>query len=179
MKNLAIVSLLAMLSIVPMPWAYANDPVPHEKESIATLEEMNGMVRSSVEGGTFSSVQPGVRLSDGDRLLVGENAKATIHFDDGCIQTYDEPGIYAIDEGCLAGAALAAPSAAPPANAALTATAAAPAGTAASTVVGSSSATLAASSSPLIAAGIALTAGWALGDRQQRDCRCPAPPVSP
>ncbi len=54
------------------------------REYLGALEQAEGEVMVSEDGGTPTPIQPGTRLKAGQRVTVADGAKALIRFDDGC-----------------------------------------------------------------------------------------------
>ena len=67
----------------------------------------DGTVMSS-SGGDFVPAATGTPLQAGDRIMVAENARASVFFDDRCFTTYDSPGVYVVERRCDGAAAPAA-----------------------------------------------------------------------
>lgn len=74
-------------------------------EQAATLRVDRGSVMTS-QGGEFATANSGQVLVAGERLMVGENATATVIYDNDCKREYNAPGVYVIDATCVKAAAL-------------------------------------------------------------------------
>ncbi|MFT3755268.1 MAG: hypothetical protein QM769_04875 [Pseudoxanthomonas sp.] len=96
-SSLLIGALLLSLSVVS---ARAQD----RDETVAAVNKPAGEVRTSRAGAEFTPAAPGQRLEQGDRILVGQDSKVTLRFDNNCDLTFDEPGVYTVDNRCVAGA---------------------------------------------------------------------------
>lgn len=72
-----------------------------EKDEIATLNVDSGVIMIS-NGGPFVSAATGQRLFEDTRVMVSTDSKAVIDFDNGCDQTFEDPGVYNLDKNCKA-----------------------------------------------------------------------------
>lgn len=95
-------------SAVAMP-AFAQDPVQaDEKPDSIVLESKVGSVMGST-GGEYVTVNQGKVLVEGQSLMLNDGAEATVayyyYFDDGkrfrkCVEKYEGPNTYVIDDSC-------------------------------------------------------------------------------
>ncbi len=93
--NTSLCSALTLLSVV----AFAQ---PHDEDkTVATLEVGKGTIMTS-KGGEFVTASTGEKLIKEERLMVAKESSATVVYNDHCKRTYDEPGVYKIDEDCKA-----------------------------------------------------------------------------
>lgn len=74
-----------------------------EDQSVATLRVQSGDVKASA-GADFNLANTGTRLQAGNRLMLGEGARAVLRYDNDCEVEYTKPGVYTIDGDCKVGA---------------------------------------------------------------------------
>lgn len=79
-----------------------------EEDAVATIRVDGGVIMLSEQDRPFMTVVDGQPAAVGDRLMVAEESGATVRYNDGCDQKYDEPGIYEIEPDCIRAAALVA-----------------------------------------------------------------------
>lgn len=96
-SSMLIGAVLLSLSVLP---AQAQN----RDETVAAVREPAGEVRTSREGAEFTTAAPGQRMEPGDRILVGQDSKVTLRFDNSCDRVFDKPGVYTVDSSCVAGA---------------------------------------------------------------------------
>jgi hypothetical protein len=96
----AAVALTVALALPPLAMAQANG----DTQPVATLQVGGGVIMVSNQGSPFASGQSNDSLYSGARLMVTKNSSATVVYNDGCRQTYSNPGVYTISATCLAGA---------------------------------------------------------------------------
>lgn len=77
--------LVAALSLLP---AFAQ-------QAVGTLQ-VNGTVMTST-GGEFAAAADGQSVTEGTRLMVGENSSASITFPNGAVVNFTQPGVYTIN----------------------------------------------------------------------------------
>ena len=103
-KFTLIAALIA--SGIAMP-AFAQDPVQEKPDSIV-LEGKVGSVMGST-GGEYATVNQGKVLVEGQSLMLSDGAEATVayyyYYDDGkrfrkCVEKYEGPNTYTIDDEC-------------------------------------------------------------------------------
>lgn len=70
-----------------------------EDQAVATLRAQSGEVKASV-GGDFNLANNGTRFQAGNRLMLGEGARAVLRYDNECEVEYTKPGVYTIDGDC-------------------------------------------------------------------------------
>lgn len=68
-------------------------------DGVATLRVDRGNVMAS-NGGEFVTANSGVRLVEGNRLMITEGSYATVIYSDRCVEQYATPGVYVIDATC-------------------------------------------------------------------------------
>lgn len=68
----------------------------------ATLQIDQGSIMTSA-GGDFVTAADRKRLDEGQRVMVTEGSKATLVYDNGCREELVDPGVYVVDEDCVAG----------------------------------------------------------------------------
>ena len=88
----------AMLLSLSALTARAQD----KDETTAAVSRPTGEVRASHEGAEFILATAGQRVQPGDRILVGQDSKVTLRFDNNCNRTFDKPGVYTVDSSCMA-----------------------------------------------------------------------------
>ncbi|KAF1695293.1 hypothetical protein [Pseudoxanthomonas koreensis] len=74
-------------------------PALAQEGGIATLAAQAGKVSVS-SNGEFAGVPTGQVLRRGDRLMLLEDASATLRLGSGCSVNFDKPGVYEIPEKC-------------------------------------------------------------------------------
>lgn len=89
--------LVVALASMPL---YAQSTSDESDETVAKVQTNGGVIMIS-EGGEFQTALPDQRVKAKARLMVSEESSATVVFDDGCDQKYDEPGVYEISETCV------------------------------------------------------------------------------
>lgn len=72
-----------------------------QDKAIATLEVNKGVIMIST-GGEFLTGTSGQKLYDDERIMVTQDASATVVYNDHCKRTYEVPGVYKVEEGCKA-----------------------------------------------------------------------------
>lgn len=97
------IGVFAFFAALSLP-VLAQPQEAAEHKEVATLRIEGGVIMLS-SGGAFASATPGERLFENERLMVSNDSKAKVVWDDGCEQTYDRPGVYTIDRNCKAAAA--------------------------------------------------------------------------
>ena len=91
------VALLAALALsLPTLAAHAQD----RDETVAAARTPAGEIRASRDGAEFTAVNTGQRFKPGDRILVGQESKVTLRFDNDCDQVFDTPGVFTVDSSC-------------------------------------------------------------------------------
>lgn len=91
------VALLAALALsLPTLAAHAQD----RDETVAAARTPAGEIRASRDGAEFTAVSTGQRFKPGDRILVGQDSKVTLRFDNDCDQVFDTPGVFTVDSSC-------------------------------------------------------------------------------
>lgn len=95
-------SLAAALALPAVTQAAGAPPAARsaEPQPVATLQVSGGTIMLSRDGGPFTSGTSSDPLFSGERLMVAEQSAATVTYHDGCSQTYDKPGVYAIAADC-------------------------------------------------------------------------------
>lgn len=86
----AISSLLLATALLAMAPAMAQD-------ATATLRARGSVMVSS--GGEFITARDGQPVIAGQRILVGENASATVEYDRDCKRSFDTAGVHLIPPG--------------------------------------------------------------------------------
>ena len=107
------VAIAALVASTAFGNVFADD------EMDATLHIDKGSIMTS-EGGDFVTAADRKRLDEGQRVMVTEDSKATLVYDNGCREELIDPGVYVVDEECVAG--ILAPAAGATAVGAATAT---------------------------------------------------------
>ena len=87
----------ASLALSAAVTASAQDTTP-------TLRVDQGAIMTS-QGGEFANAQSGQPLVAGSRLMVTEQAAATLTYGNGCSRTYTAPGVYVVQAECVKPAA--------------------------------------------------------------------------
>lgn len=70
------------------------------EQAIARVRTDGGVIMIS-DGGEFKTATQGQPVNAKSRLMVSKESSATVIYDDGCKQKYDEPGIYEISQDCV------------------------------------------------------------------------------
>lgn len=70
------------------------------RQVVATVRTDGGVIMVSAEQGPFNTAEPNQPVASGDRLMVAKDSIATVVYDDGCEQKYDEAGVYVIEPNC-------------------------------------------------------------------------------
>ncbi len=81
----------------------ADPPAPSREtaETVAKVQTDGGVIMISSDGGEYLTADPEQRVKSTARLMVSKESSATVVYDDGCEQKYDQPGIYEISENCV------------------------------------------------------------------------------
>lgn len=80
-RNIAVAGLLVGGALAGVGHNRESDQF---REFLGALEESEGEVMISEDGGPPMPIQPGTRLKAGTRMTVSEGGKAMLRFDDGC-----------------------------------------------------------------------------------------------
>ena len=89
--------LIAGLASMPLHAQTANE---NSDDTVAKVETDGGVIMIA-DGGEFQTAIPEQRVKSKARLMVSEESSATVVYDDGCKQKYDEPGVYEISATCV------------------------------------------------------------------------------
>lgn len=100
MKTLLLSCSVALALATASAPLLAQQPPAQEKEEIATVREPTGEIKTS-DGGEFTTANEGRRLKEDYRIMVGENSRVTVEYDNGCDRVYDEPGVYELERDCI------------------------------------------------------------------------------
>jgi hypothetical protein len=97
------------LAVVAMPlhaqmMADSSASSSEAEQTIAKVQTDGGVIMIS-DGGEYQTAAPEQRVNAKARLMVSKESSATVIYDDGCEQKYDEPGIYEILQTCALPAA--------------------------------------------------------------------------
>ena len=87
-------SLIIVASVALTASAAASAAV-----AAAVLQVDRGTIMSS-EGGEFATARTGKVLIEGQRLMVTEDAAATLRYSNGCLRQYSVPGVYLVAATC-------------------------------------------------------------------------------
>ncbi len=87
------------MALVSMP-LYAQSSGDENDDTVAKVETDGGVIMIS-DPGEFATALPDQRVHKKARLMVSEESSATVVYDDGCKQKYDDPGIYEISATCV------------------------------------------------------------------------------
>jgi hypothetical protein len=90
----AVVLCIGMALVLPA-FAQGDD----KDKAVAKLEVNKGVIMTS-RGGEYVTGASGEELFKEERIMVTQDASATVVFNDHCKRTYDEPGVYKIDADC-------------------------------------------------------------------------------
>jgi hypothetical protein len=103
--NKSIPAALALSTALALPsLATAAPQATDDAQPVATLQVGGGVIMVSNQGSPFASGQSNDPLYSNERLMVSQNSSATVVYNDGCRQTYSNPGVYTISATCVAGA---------------------------------------------------------------------------
>ena len=97
MLKTMIFGLIVGLASMPL---YAQTASEKSDDTVAKVETDGGVIMIS-DGGEFQTAAPDQRVKAKARLMVSEDSSATVVYDDGCDQKYDEPGVYEISSTCV------------------------------------------------------------------------------
>ncbi len=95
-------------SCIAMPAFAADPPQAEQKPDSIVLETKVGSVMGST-GGEYVTVNQGKVLVEGQSLMLNDGAEATVayyyYYDDGkrfrkCVEKYEGPNTYVIDDSC-------------------------------------------------------------------------------
>ncbi|MCD9032746.1 hypothetical protein LDO32_13525 [Luteimonas sp. Y-2-2-4F] len=92
MKTFEILSLAALLATAL--------GTAHAQEQAVTVRVESGSVMAS-QGGEFVTVPSGAQLPPGSRLMLSENASATLVYANGCSRPLSAAGVYAVPATCV------------------------------------------------------------------------------
>jgi hypothetical protein len=70
-------------------------------ETVAKVRTEGGVIMISEEGAEFQTAAPDQRVAAKSRLMVSKESAATVIYDDGCKQKFEDPGIYEISQTCV------------------------------------------------------------------------------
>lgn len=94
--------LAVALASLPIQAQTTSSAAEKSDDTFATVKSENGDIMISDNGGEFATAAQDQRVTDKARLMVAENSKATVKYDNGCDKTYDEPGVYDLSTACVA-----------------------------------------------------------------------------
>ena len=101
MDNTMLKTMLFGLVVALAPMSLNAQTTGNESdETVAKVQTDGGVIMIS-EGGEFQTAVPDQRVKAKARLMVSEESSATVVYDDGCDQKYDEPGVYEISSTCV------------------------------------------------------------------------------
>lgn len=87
-------SLTALAQSDASPGNSRTNPV------VGTIQSIRGAVTLSRHGGAFAQIARQQPVMAGERLMVPPNGSVTIHYIEGCSQTFSRPGTYTIQPDC-------------------------------------------------------------------------------
>jgi hypothetical protein len=73
----------------------------NQEQPVATLQVNKGVVMTST-GGDYITANSGQQLYSAERIMVSQDASATVVYSEHCKHTYDKAGVYQIDSDCKA-----------------------------------------------------------------------------
>jgi len=96
--------LIALVGTLVLTLSLASPAQAKEKDdTVAATREPAGQIQHSRDGSEFKAIPVGFRVKEGDRVLVGQDSKVTLRYDNNCDVTYDKAGVYTVDSSCVAG----------------------------------------------------------------------------
>ncbi|MEJ5207476.1 hypothetical protein [Denitratimonas sp. CY0512] len=72
-----------------------------DRDEVGNVRTDEGVIMLSIESGPFNTTMQRQRVAVGDRLMVAKDSVATVVYDNGCEQKYDEAGVYEIERDCV------------------------------------------------------------------------------
>ncbi len=103
-------AIAAVAVAMPLHAQMMADPSATTSEAAPVVAKVrtNGGVIMVSDGGEFQTAAQDQPVTAKSRLMVSKESSATVIYDDGCKQRYDEPGIYEISQTCVLPVAAAA-----------------------------------------------------------------------
>lgn len=100
MLNSAVRSIALALILAGVSMPLCAQTATEKDDTVAKVQTDGGVIMIS-DPGEFATALPDQRVRIKARLMVAEESSATVIYDDGCRQKYDDPGVYEISATCV------------------------------------------------------------------------------
>ncbi|HET9032245.1 MAG TPA: hypothetical protein VFN25_04995 [Dokdonella sp.] len=100
-KQMTRAFVLGVMFVALAAPSYAQTSSGNEDDDTVAKVETDGGVIMISDQGEFQTALPDQRVRSKAKLMVSNESSATVVYDNGCRQKYDDPGIYEISATCV------------------------------------------------------------------------------